>query len=109
MTLAALSIRNGDTYVRPLTITDTDGNVIDLTGATVTFHLRAPGATSTALSVALALTTPASGLATLTLTAAQTAALTPRLSYAYEVELSDVLSNISTPVEGTAYILEDIG
>ncbi len=107
-TLAPLTIKAGDTYTQVLTVTD-DNGAVDLTGATLTMHLKAPGAASPALSVALALTTPLAGVATLTLSAAQTGALTPRATYAYEVECVDARANVTTPVEGLAYIAEDIG
>lgn len=109
-TLAALTIKQGDDFSRTLTITE-DGAAVDITGCTLTFHLRAPGATTDAIDPAptLALTTPASGLATLTLTDAQTATLTALTSYTYEIELTDGTGLISTPVEGLAFVAGDLG
>jgi hypothetical protein len=110
-TLANLTCKQGDTFTKVLTVTDDNGLAIDLTGATLTFHLRAPWATTDAITPAptLALTTPAQGIATLTLTAAQTAALTARASMTYEIELVDALGNITTPVEGLCYVGADLG
>jgi hypothetical protein len=108
-TLANLTVKQGDTYTKVLTVTDDDGMAINLTGSTLTFHLRAQGAIVDALSQALTLTTPLSGIATLTLTAAQTAALTARATMVYEIEISDALSNITTPVEGLVYVSGDRG
>lgn len=114
MTLSNISIKQGDTFTRMLTVTDEDGDPIDLTGATLTFHLRALGSAADAADAidpapTLTLTTPLAGIATLTLTAAQTAALTPRATYLYEVECVDALLNVTTPVDGLCYCAEDRG
>lgn len=109
--LAGLTIKQGDDFSKTLTITDADGAAIDITGATLTFHLRAPGADEDAVDPAptLALTTPGSGVATLTLTDTQTAALTAGVTYRYECELVDGTGLVSTPVEGLALVLGDVG
>lgn len=109
-TLAGLTIRQGDDVSRQITITE-DGAAVNLTGCTLTFHLRAPGAVVDAITPAptLALTTPLSGIATLTLTDTQTAALTGAAVYAYEIELVDGTGLISTPVNGLCYVEADGG
>lgn len=108
-TLANLSIKSGDTFTETLTVTDDAGAAIDITGAALTFHLRAQGAVADTLSQALVLTTPLAGLATLTLSAAQTAGLTARTTYRYEVECVDATSAVTTPVQGLCYVGEDFG
>lgn len=109
-TLANITVRQGDDVSRPLTVT-ADGVALDITGATLTFHLRAPGATTDAITPAptLTLTTPASGIATLVLTDTQTAALSGGVVYRYEIELVDGTGLISTPVHGLCYVEEDGG
>lgn len=109
--LAALTIKAGDDFSRTLTITDDAGAAVDITGCTLTFHLRAPGGTTDAITPAptLALTTPGSGIATLTLTDTQTATLTALTTYTYEIEMVDGTGLISTPIEGLAYIAGDLG
>lgn len=110
-TLSALTIKAGDDFSRTLTVTDDAGAAVDITGCTLTFHLRAPGATTDAITPAptLALTTPASGIATLTLTDAQTATLTALTTYTYEISMLDGTGLISTPVEGLAFVASDLG
>ncbi len=71
--------------------------------------LSPPGATTDALTATLALTTPLSGIATLTLTDTQTATLTAGLTYTYEIEVVDAGGLITTPVEGLALATEDWG
>lgn len=111
VSIAGLNIKQGDDFSKVLTITDASGVAVNITGCTLTFHLRAAGATTDAIDPAptLTLTTPASGIATLTLTDTQTATLTGATTYYYEVEMTDGTGLISTPVEGLAYIAADRG
>lgn len=106
-----LGCKQGDTYVNALTVTDDAGAVINLTGATLTCHIRAYGATTDAITPAptLALTNPTAGIATLTLTATQTATLAAARVLRYEIEILDASGNITTPVEGLMYVGEDLG
>lgn len=102
-------VKQGDDYSTVLTVTTQAGAVVNLTGATLTFHLREFGQTTDALTVVLTPLVAASGTATLALTDAQTAALSPSKAYSYEVELVDSLGLISTPVEGRVYVRPDRG
>lgn len=108
-TTASLLIKSGDTFVKTLTVTDDAGAVINLTGATLTLHVRAPNGAVDILSQVLALTTPAAGLATLTLSAAQTASLTALTAFRYEVEAIDAAGAVTTPVEGILFVRADRG
>lgn len=110
-TLSALTIKKGDDFSRTLTITDSAGAALDITGCTLTFHLRAPGATADAIDPAptLALTTPGSGIATLTLTDTQTATLTALQTYTFEVSLVDGTGLVSTPINGLVFVTPDQG
>jgi hypothetical protein len=110
MSIAALLIKVGDDYAKQLTITE-NGVAVNITGCTLTFHLRAPGGSADAIDPAptLTLTTPVSGIATLALTDTQTATLVAGTTYTYEIELVDGTGLISTPVEGLALVLGDKG
>lgn len=103
-----IQLKQGDDYTSTLTMT-ADGVAVDITGATVVWHLRLLGATTDALAVTLVPLIAASGTATLTLTDTQTAALVPTSAYSYELECTDVLGNISTPVYGRVYVTPDRG
>lgn len=109
-TLAALLIKQGDDFTKTLTITEGDA-AVNITGCTLTFHLRAPGADDDAIDPAptLTLTDAANGVATLALTDTQTAALTAGLTMRYEVEMTDGTGLVTTPVEGLALVLGDVG
>lgn len=112
---APLLVKQGDTFKRPLAITDTDDAgatiPVNLTGATLVFHLRERGGSSDVIdpAPALAITDIAGGKARLTLTKVQTAALSPATAYEYEVELTDGAGDVSTPVEGSLVVLPDRG
>lgn len=107
-TRSDISIKQGDTYTKTLTVTDDSGTAINITGASLTFALK-QFMGSVVLTSSLALTTPASGIATLELSAAQTAALTAERNYRYEVEVVDSQSKVTTPITGLAYVETDIG
>jgi len=110
-TYAGITLRQGDDYTQTLDITNNAGAVVDLTGCTLTFHLRLPGATTDAITPAptLTLTDAANGVATLALTDTQTAALTAWQDYRYEVSLTDATGLISTPVSGLCFVVGDGG
>jgi hypothetical protein len=103
-----LTVRQGDTVTKVLTVADA-GQPTDLTTAAVTFHLRLPNSTTDSLAQSLTLTNAPGGVATLTLTAAQTAALPALRTLRYEVECVDAIGNVTTPVAGLCYIGEDSG
>lgn len=105
--LAALNIPKGYDYEQELTVTD-DGEAVNLTGCTVTFHIYAPGAASEAITPAptLTLVTPASGIAKVVLTDTQTATLTAGTTYRYGVKILDGTSLITPPVYGLALALD---
>jgi hypothetical protein len=108
--MANLSIKQGDDISRRLTITDSAGAAVDLTGASLAFHLRRLGGASDALGAALVVNTPATaGIATLALSAAQTAALLGDTVYQYEIEVTDASGKVSTPVEGYCLVEADRG
>jgi hypothetical protein len=110
--MANLTIKQGDDVSVPLTITEADGvTPVNLTGATLTFHLRRLGGATDAISPAptLALTTPLQGIATLVLTAAQTTPLLGDTVYQMEAELLDGQGKTSTPTQGYVLVETDRG
>lgn len=75
-------IAQGEDVSLVVTVTNSEGEAVDITGWSIYFAVkRRTSDTSPLLSVAAALTTPASGIATVTLTDEQTAALDPGLYY----------------------------
>lgn len=99
--------KRGDTLRRTVTIS-ADGAPLNLTGATVTLHLRAPGATEGATTpVALAVTDAANGKAEMLFLPAATAALALD-EYEYEIEVAKG-ADVLTATEGLLIVLADRG
>ncbi len=110
MSQANFTVRQGDTFTRTVTITDADGLPVNITGATLTLHVRAKGASVDAIAApTLTLTTPASGIATLVISATLTATLSAATTYLYEIEMVESGGAITTPLEGLLYVQEDRG
>lgn len=104
------TVKQGDTFTRTLTITDAAGVAVNITGATLRLHIRAKGSTTDAITApTLTLTTPASGIATLTISATDTATLSAATTYLYEIEMVDSGGAITTPLDGLLYAQEDRG
>jgi len=110
MTQVNFTAKQGDTLTRTVTITDADGVAVNITGATLTLHIRAKGSTSDAITApTLSLTTPASGIATMTISATDTALLSAATTYLFEIEMVDSGGAITTPLDGLLYVQEDRG
>lgn len=105
---APLLVKQGDTFTDPLAVAD-DGGVVNLTGCTLTFHLRQRGGSADIEAIAMELVEPAQGLARLVIPKAKTAELDPGTVYEYEVELTDAQGGVTTPVQGPLFVLADMG
>lgn len=105
-----LDIYQGATFELNLEIKDGTGAAMDLTGASLAGKMRklASDAAATA-SFTCTITNAASGLATISLTAAQTAAIVANPSvkatreitnFCYDIELTDSLSKVTRILQG---------
>lgn len=104
------TVKQCDTFTRTVTITDADGVAVNITGATLRLHIRAKGSTTDAITApTLTLTTPASGIATMIISASDTATLSAATTYLYEIEMVDSGGAITTPLDGLLYVQEDRG
>lgn len=104
------TVKQGDTFTRTVTITDANDVAVNITGATLRLHIRAKGSTTDAITApTLSLTTPASGIATMTISATDTATLSAATTYLYEVEMVDSGGAITTPLDGLLYVQADLG
>ena len=97
-TKANLFIDQGTTYETVLTLTDEDGNVLDLTDATAASQIRKSYSSSPAAEFTTSINVSA-GEITLTLTADQTGSIVAG-RYVYDVELTDAENKITRIVEG---------
>lgn len=108
-----LSLTKGVTAIIPVTARNDSGTVLNLTGLTgtaITFKMARDGKSSPVLTLSIgsgiALTTPASGLFTITITAAQLAALE---AMRYQHQAFVTLAGVTyRPLWGNADLGEDI-
>lgn len=107
--MSDITVKQGDTFFHTLTVTNSDGTPANLTGAMVNMYLSYTGATPPLTTFPLVILDAEAGTATLTISAADTAALVAGRTYRYEVEVIDTLSQVLTPVEGRLFVLQDRG
>lgn len=109
--MATLTLKQGDTISRTVTIKDSAGVAINITGGTVKMkiakNLTDTNATAIYYNAALTLTTPASGIATLAVTHAVSVLWTPG-EYKWEIEYIDASSNYSHTDTGVCIIEKSI-
>lgn len=108
------SITRGDTHVQSWALVDSSGVAVDITGGK--FYCTLKNAVADADPGVLQLTSPSSGitidnaaggLATLTITAAQTAALAIQ-TYEYDVQYKDSAGTITTLARGKMTVTSDV-
>jgi hypothetical protein len=105
-----VTMYRGDTAILTVTVTDSDNGdaAKNITGATVRYVAVRRGTAYITKTVGsgIVLTTPASGILTITLDPADTDDLTPG-EYEHEVEITDGDGNVSTVTVGTLTIRKD--
>lgn len=112
-----INITRGDTYVETWSVKQSDGTTnFDLTGGKMWFTIKTNASVADG-SATLQLSSPASGIvfsgtptdgtATLTITAAQTAALVPQ-TYYYDIQVKNSAGAITTLASGTLTVDADI-
>jgi hypothetical protein len=104
--MADLTFKQGDDVSQALIITR-DGAALDITGATIVFNVSLRG--ESVDNVPMSIEDAAGGEARLTMTAAETAALTPYAGYRYEVEVLDGTGKTLTAAEGRLFVRADGG
>lgn len=95
---ANLIIDQGTTYSTSLNLTDDDGNVVDLTGYTANAQIRKTYSSTNSISFSVT-TDAATGTLTISLSANQTANMTPG-RFVYDVFLTNPSNVVSRIVEG---------
>lgn len=107
--MSDLTIKQGRTFWSTLVVTDEAGDIADLTGATVVFHVRLLGGAADVLTEPLSITDAEAGIADLRLTPAQTDDLEADHSHFYNVELIDAAGDSWTPIEGRLFVRSVFG
>ena len=108
--IANLRIDQGATFSSDVTVSDTDGNVFDLTGYTARAKM-ATGYTSTRTRVTITATVnadPTTGIVTLSLTDTQTAALEAPARYVYDLEVVSSAGSVTRVIEGIINIRPNV-
>ncbi len=99
-----ITIEQGATFQRTITMKTSAGVAIDLTGCTVAGQLRPSFSSSTSYAFTLTLTTPASGLISWTMSAANTALInaTAKAKWVYDIEVTYPSGTVERILQGQA-------
>jgi len=104
---AELTVEQGASYSTTVTVNGSDGSPTNLTNYTAAAQLRKSYYSSTATDFTVAISDAAGGEITMTLTAANTANLTPG-RYVYDLLITSPVSVKTRVVEGIATILPSV-
>ena len=97
--IANLRIDQGTTFSSNVTLAGNDGTAFDLTGHTASAKMaKGYESTKTRTTLTTAIANPATGIITLSLTAAQTSALDAPARYVYDVEVTRTSDGMITRV-----------
>ena len=103
-----ISIEQGANLTSIVTVNDAQGDAVNLTTYSASSQLRKSYYSSSANTLAATVTGNANGQITLTMTAANTALLTPG-RYVYDLVITNSTDNSKTRViEGTAIVLPSV-
>lgn len=105
-TKANITIDQGTTFSTVISLTDDNGEPIDLTGYTGRSQMRKHYTSSNSQSFTVSLSNT-SGVVSLSLTATQTANLTPG-RYVYDVEVVSGANIVSRIVEGIVTVTPEV-
>ena len=103
------SMSSGDTKNISITITDSAGDAVDLTGATSIWAIYSGGTallTKTSAAGAITYGGASTNVATVAVAAADTESIAGGV-YRHELEITDTSGNVSTACSGTVVIVED--
>lgn len=103
-----ISIEQGANLTSVVTVNDAQGDAVNLTTYSASSQLRKSYYSSSANTLVATITGNANGQITLTMTAANTALLTPG-RYVYDLVITNSVDNSKTRViEGTAIVLPSV-
>lgn len=98
---------SGDSKVLEVTVTDADGDAVNLTGASIDYVMQDDADISKSVGDGISITSPATGgLFEITLDPSDTTALAG--DYHHECEVTDSSDNVSTVFVGTVTINVDL-
>ena len=94
-----LTVDQGSTFSASIDITDTENNILVLTGYTVAGQIRKTYDSSTAVSFTASVSNASTGEVTISLTPVQTNALVAG-RYVYDVEITSAGGTVTRVIEG---------
>jgi len=100
-----LRIVCGDSFTKTLTVQESDGTAINLTGITGRAELRKRFGGALIQAFTVAIPTPTNGQVTFSLTATETRGLVDGV---WDIELDGGISNRHTILQGTVTVLPDV-
>jgi hypothetical protein len=104
---AEINIEQGASFSTTVTVNGADGSPTNLTSYTAAAQLRKSYYSTTANNFTVSVTSPAGGILTMTMTAANTANLTPG-RYVYDLLITSPTNVKTRVVEGIATILPSV-
>lgn len=102
-----ITIEQGATFSTTVNVEDAYYNPVDLTGYSASSQMRKSYYSSSATNITASVTGTSNGEITLSMTAANTASLTPG-RYLYDLIINDGANNVTRVVEGIATVLPSI-
>ena len=103
-----ITIEQGANLTSTVTVSDVQGDAVNLTSYTAAAQLRKSYYSSTANTLSAIITGNSKGQITLSMTAANTANLTP-CRYVYDLKITNLIDNsVIRVVEGTATVLPSV-
>lgn len=96
-----LIINQKDSFLASFTVKDANSNIVDLTGYTASAKYKTDyfATDASAVSFTTAIATPANtGVITISLSANQTANLTPNIKYVYDVAITQTATQFKTRI-----------
>jgi hypothetical protein len=102
-----ITIEQGATFSTTVNVEDAYYNPVNLTGYTASSQMRKSYYSSSASTINAAVTGTANGEITLSITAANTATLTPG-RYVYDLVINDGANTVTRVVEGIATVLPSV-
>ena len=103
-----ITIEQGANLTSTITVNDTQGDAVNLTTYSASSQLRKSYYSSSANTLTATITGNANGQITLSMTAANTAALTPG-RYVFDLVITNSVDNsVTRVIEGTAIVLPSV-
>ena len=103
-----ITIEQGANLTSTITVTDTQGDAVNLTTYSASSQLRKSYYSSSANTISAIITGNSNGQITMSMTAANTAALTPG-RYVFDLVITNSVDNsVTRVIEGTAIVLPSV-